>query len=167
MEDMVLLRPGMQVPELHKIPNIRMAHIGRIGRIFRISRADTFIALTIRVPWLRAAIFETSIRRHIDQHGGVTNGEGRQEEFLISTAQAVVHRANPKAVRDNLRSNTRGTIIDHEIVAHTMQRVLKNRVTIPVRESLGRNGFIVENHNEFAESLQTVRKGRIPLALGL
>ena len=105
VEDVQLLGTCMQVSELHEVTDIGVVNVGRIVRILCIACADGCVALAERVAGMRRAEFEARIRRDVDQHGRVADSERAEEEFLIRTAQAVMHRANAETVGDDLRTD--------------------------------------------------------------
>ncbi len=85
VENVVLFRTCVQVPEFHEIADVRMRDVGRIIRILRIGRADRRIAFAERIARLRRAELETCVYGHVDQHGRIADSKRGQEELFIVT----------------------------------------------------------------------------------
>jgi hypothetical protein len=89
----------------------------------------------------------------------------RLEEFLVGAVQAIVHRADAEAVGDDLGTDAAAAVIDHERIAHAVQRVAEHRVFEPQRKGLRGGHFVVEHDGVFAERLEPVMQHGIAIAL--
>ena len=78
-----------------------------------------------------------------------------------------MRRAHAKTVGNDFGTRACGALVDHEVVAHAVQRVREDRIFIPERERLLGNGFVVEECDEFTERLKPVGQRRIGDAAGL
>ena len=93
----------------------------------------------------RGAGLQPDVGRNIDQQRWVTHGERRQEELLVRTVQAVVHRAHAEAVGDDLAADAAGAVVDHEGILDALEHVLVLRVQVEAGERLAVGGLVVED----------------------
>ena len=75
VENVVLFRTCVQVPELHEIADIGVRDVGRIIRVLGIVGANAGIAFAERIARLRRAEFKARVGRDVDQHGRVAHRE--------------------------------------------------------------------------------------------
>ncbi len=147
VEDVLLLRPGVDVAELGEVANVAVMHVRRVFREKRFG-----------CPQVGS---HGDICRDVNQHGRVAHGEGGEEELLVSTPEAVSHWPDAQPVRDDLGADPAGAVVDHERVAYPVQGGLQWWCRKEVKR-LDRRVLVVPDGGELPEGLEAVGHGGVP-----
>ena len=182
----VLFLAGVQVAELDEVTEVAVVHVRRVVRVVHprglgaeqrhvADLAAAFVDIGLHVFGRDAnevrprhlagcQLLQAEVGRRVDQQGRVTDGERRQEELLERAVDTVVHRPDAEPVGHHLGAHPGRAVIDHEGVAHAMQRVAEYRVLEHAGEGLRRRVLVVEDRGELAERLEPVRQRGVGLA---
>jgi hypothetical protein len=97
----------------------------------------------------------------VDAHGRIADGPGAEEELLEAAVGAAVHRPEAEAVRQDLRADAAGAVVDGEGVAGGLQRLGQTGpAVVEDREGLLRVRELVVLDGELAERLVASRHVR-------
>ncbi|MNZ67462.1 hypothetical protein D3C78_857130 [compost metagenome] len=159
----VLLVAVMGIADAHRIADVAVGDVGRLGREQGHAGLDPGAAFRRHLAGEDA--LQADVGRHIHLHGDVAHGMGAEEELLVGAGQAVVHGADAQAVGHHLGADAAGAVVDHEGVAGRLQHVAEHRVVPVTGEGLGHGVLVMEHRGEIAEGLQPVGQRRVALAV--
>ncbi|MNN04149.1 hypothetical protein D3C81_1168660 [compost metagenome] len=158
----VLFMTVVGVAELGEVPNVAVVDVGRFRRVQGHAGLDAHGIGRRGLAW--ADVLQADVGRHVHQCADIAHGVGTEEELLVGTRQAVVHRAHAQAVGHDFRAHATRTVVDHERVAGRLQHMAHDRVGPVAGESLSRGHFVGELRGEITERVQPVGQRRVAFA---
>ena len=193
----VLLEAVVGVAELDEVADVAVVDIRRVTRVVglgglgahggdelrlgRGQRRRTVLQKQQDIQHvLRRDGLQAGVGREVHQVGHFAHREVGEEEFLVGAVQAVVHGADAQTVGQDLGADAARTVVDHELVAHTLEQVGEDRGqrvdglarrrleagdVVKARIGLRVGRLVVPELREVAERLQAVRVGRVAHAL--
>ncbi|MNG81394.1 hypothetical protein D3C79_400440 [compost metagenome] len=162
MENMLLVTHA-DIANLHRIAQVAVGNVGRLGRIQRHAGLDTD---TLGGRFLaRRQQLEPYVGRHVHLHRDIAGGVRAEEEFFIGARQAVMHGADTHPVGDDLGAHATGTVVDHEGVAGRIEHLAEHGVAPEPWKRLDNCRLVMEHRSEIAEWLQAIGQAGVALAL--
>ncbi len=160
VEDVLLLRAHVDVSELGEVARVAVVDVRRVvlekgrGGLGADQGHERGILGRHRCG---RYVFEPEVGRHVHPHPGVSHREGGQEELLVGAAETIVHGTHAQPVGDDLGADAAGGVVDHEGVAHAVERVAEHRVAEKALEGLRRARLVVPHLCPVTEGFQPVR----------
>jgi len=128
VEDVLLAGTCVNVAHLDELAGIAVMHVRRIVREQRVIRFRS----GRRAACQRGlAVLEAEVGRDIRQLGYIAHRKRGEEKFFVIAINTIVRRSDAQTAGNDLTADAAGTVVDHERITHTVQRMSKDGILEP------------------------------------